>query len=122
MGIRNFFSKMGQGLVKAGRWVGNKVVDGAKWVGKHAKPILQGVLNTLKGSGGVIGAVANLGGNIVDSVKKSTELIPNDNVRNKANEFIDKGSAGFTKIVDKAKDISERAQPYADAAQKLLDM
>lgn len=122
MGLRNFFSKMGQGLAKAGRWIGGKVVDGAKWVGKHAKPILSGVLNTLKGSGGIIGTLGGLGENILNGFKKSAELIPNQDIRRKATEYIDKGSTGFNKLIDGATSMNNKIQPYVDKSQEILNM
>ena len=100
MGIKDFFKKVGQGFKKAGRWVRDKALPA---VGRIVKPVMN-VLSVLPGK---IGMVGKIGSAVTGLLHGATEKIPNQEVRDKLNRYIDKGSGKFQQIVDKGKELSD---------------
>ena len=100
MGIKSFFKKVGQGFKKAGRWIKDKALPA---VGRIVKPVMN-VLGLLPGK---IGMVGKIGSAVTGLLHGATEKIPNQEVRDKLNRYIDKGSGKFQQIVDKGKELSD---------------
>lgn len=100
MGIKSFFKKIGNGFKKAGRWIRDKALPA---VGRIVKPVLN-VIGMLPGK---IGMVGKIGSAVTGLLHGATEKIPNQEVRDKLNNFIDKGSGKFQQVVDKGKELSD---------------
>lgn len=94
------YSKLGNGIKKAGRWVRDKVLP---VVGRIAKPVLN-IISALPGKLGMIGKV---GSAVTGLLHGATEKIPNQGIKDKLNRYIDKGSDKFQHVVDKGREISD---------------
>lgn len=112
-GIKRFFSKIGNGLRKAGRWDKDKVFP---VVGRIAKPILN-VIGALPGH---IGMVGKIGSEITGILHQATDQIPNNNARDKLNKIIDKGHEGFNRVVDTGQHYAERVNDTVDRGKRMI--
>ena len=113
MGIKKFFSKIGNGLRKAGRWVRDKVFP---VVGRIAKPIMS-VLGALPGH---IGMVGKIGSAVTGILHNATEKIPNEKIREKIDNVIDKGKQKFDTIVDTGQHYAERANDTVNRGREIV--
>ena len=102
MGVKKFFSKIGNGLKKAGRWIRDKAIP---FVGRIAKPILSGIA-ALPGN---IGLVGKLGSAMVGIATGVVDKIPNDKLRNQMNDWIKHEANLGREGIRKATDIAQRA-------------
>ena len=114
MGIKKFFSKVWGGIKKAGRFVKDKVFP---IVGRIAKPIL-GVLSALPGKLGLIGNIGSAAANVLHNV---TNSIPNENAKQKINDFIANNNEKFQNVVDRGKNFSERVNNNIDQVKKTYE-
>ena len=114
MGIKNFFRKIGQGLKKAGRWIKDKVFP---VVGRIAKP----VLNIIGALPGKIGMIGKIGGIATDILHNAASQIPNENAKQKINNFIATGNEKFQGVIDKGKGFAERVNGGIDQARQSFE-
>ena len=83
MGVKNFFKKIGKGIVKAGRFIKNKAIP---FVGRLAKPILNGI-SMLPGK---IGYIGKLGSALSGMAESIVPKIPNEDMHRKVGGRIDR--------------------------------
>ena len=100
MGIKKFFSKVWNGIKKAGRFVKDKVFP---VVGRIAKPILN-IIGALPGK---IGMIGKIGGIATDILHNVTNQIPNENAKQKINNFIADKNEKFQNVIDKGKGFAD---------------
>lgn len=101
MGIKNFFKKVGNGLKAAGRWVRDKAIP---FIGRLAKPVLN-VVSALPGKIGMIGKIGSAVAGVASSAAKQ---IPNANVRNKVQGWIEHERNLGREKLGNIRDIAER--------------
>ena len=114
MGIGGFFKRIGSGISNAAgkalnfaKNVGGKVVTGAKYIGKAAKPVMNfasKVTGLTEKIPGMIGDVSKLISGGLEKANKWIEMIPDSGVKDKLKEY----SGGAEKIIDKGKQFAER--------------
>lgn len=131
--IKNFFSRVGNGIKSGATKVWNGVRNGIGYVGRIAKPLSSmalgagSMLGRLPGTVGLIGKALQGGGAVLKSL---TDSIPNGAVKEKLNNAIDKGLTVGNNMVNKAQGyantISNTGQNYlysgANIANKVGDL
>ena len=138
MGLGGFFKKIGS-AVKSGaskalqtaKHIGGKVLTGVKYIGKHAKPIIN-VAKTVAGLGqyipGGIGDIFGLVDKGLNKVNEWIDMIPDSKIKDKLKEY--SGDASNIKdtvrgIVDsggkKVGEIIDRAKPWIDSAENITN-
>ena len=114
MGVKNFFKKIGKGIVKAGRFIKNKAIP---FVGRLAKPILNGI-SMLPGK---IGYIGKLGSALSGMAESIVPKIPNEDMRRKVGGWLEnerrighktfeKFKSGAESLKDTMDDIKNRYQ------------
>ena len=118
MGIKNFFRKIGQGIKKGGRWVWNGIKKAGRWakdnILPHAINAGKTVLNILGLLPGKFGMFGKIGGAIANGIGDIVNTIPNEDVKQKVNNFIARGNEKFQGVIDKGKDYAEDANRIAN--------
>ena len=123
-----FFGKLFGGIKR----IGSKILSPIKKVGKFAVNVGRKAIGGIgKGLGligmlpGKLGAIGRVGNTVVNGVKGIVDAIPNEKAKNAINGAIDQG-------VDKAKEYSdeavrkatrfkERAEPWVNFGNKVVD-
>lgn len=132
-GIKNFFSRIGNGIKKGATKVWNGVKNGIGYVGRVAKPLSSmaigagSILGRIPGVVGTVGKALQGGGAILKSL---TNSLPNSSVKDKINNAIDRGLNTGNNVVNKAETIantvSNTGQQYlhagANIANKIGDL
>ena len=147
MGLGSFFGRVWSGAKGLGRKIGSlarnvggKILQGAQWVGRHARPIMGAIRKGIKYAGGLPGVVGTVGKLVDDGIGKFEEMVdeyvPEGKVKDllrgatgrvkelsgtgqrKANELIGKGNEyigqNVTPVIDKAEDILNRGERFAN--------
>lgn len=109
MGLKKFFKK-------AGSWVKDKFHKAKNAVVKFAKPVVKVVKNVTDWIDKTpLKPIADkLTGGLYSTVKGAIDLIPDGDVKNNANKFVDQAK----KRVD---DVSGKVGQYQDQARTLID-
>ena len=115
MGLKSFFSNIGQKVGKFAGKVWNGVKTAGKFVGKVAKP----VLSTMAALPGKVGWLGRLGSAGIEFAKNIIDRIPNQTAKDKLNQFVDKGQNLMNKAEDKAQTIAGKIAPYGEAGMSL---
>ena len=138
MGLGNFFRKIGSGIASGAqkawsgaKYVGGKVLDGAKFIGKAAKPVInvaQKITGLTDKIPGMIGEVSKLVSGGLDTAKKWIDMVPEGSVKKKLEEL----SGGADDLVKRGEEtalrggkliggLSDKASPWIGLAGKIAD-
>jgi len=147
MGLGSFFGRVWTGAKNLGRKIGSfaknvggKIIQGARWAGRHARPIMGAIRKGIKYAGGLPGVVGTVGKLVDDGIGKFEELVdeyvPEGKAKDflrgvtgrvkewsgtgqrKANELIDKGNkyikTNVEPVINKGDDILNRAEKFTN--------
>ena len=131
--IKNFFSRIGNGIKSGATKVWNGVRNGIGYVGRIAKPLSSmalgagSILGRIPGTVGLVGKALQGGGAVLKSL---TDSLPNSSVKEKINNAIEKGlnygNSAINKAQNYANTISNTGQNYlyagANIANKVGDI
>lgn len=110
MGIKSFFSKIGNGLKAGYNWVRNTAVP---FVQNKVLPAVSRIIKPALGFAsmlpGKIGQFGKIGQGIADTVTNIADKIPNAGVRDKITGFVNKINDKVQGGVNKGQDIANRA-------------
>lgn len=140
MGLGNFFGRVWTGAKNLGRKIGSfaknvggKVLQGVRWVGKNARPIMGAIRKGIKYAGGLPGVVGTVGKLVDDGISKFEEIVdeyvPEGGVKNflrgvtgRAKELSSTGQRKAKDVIDKGnKYIKDNVEPVIDKGENILN-
>ena len=126
MGIKNFFRKIGQGIKKGGRWVWNGIKKAGRWAKDNVLPVVGQIagtgLNILGALPGKIGMFGKLGSAAFNALHNITNSIPNEDVKQKVNDYLATGNEKFQGAIDKGIDITNRINGGINQARQTYEI
>lgn len=124
MGVFSILGRIGKSLLKGGG-IG-RLVKGAVNVGKKVfskvSPLVKKVFGIAKKVPSVIGNISDKRDQVANGVKDMVGMLPDSKIKDKIQGIVDRGDQITKDVVDRGKQISDKAQPWVDAGQKIMDM
>ena len=128
MGLGSFFRGAWDKVKKVGGKIGGAIKNGARVVGRIAKPvanIISGVSGFLAGAPGKIGQIAGVVRKGIDGARKLIDLLPDSKFKtkleegsDKADDIVNKGEKFVSHYADKGKEYTPFLDRVSDVVQK----
>lgn len=122
MGILSILGRIGKFALSGGgigRLVKGAVNVGKKVLGK-VSPLVKKGFGFIQKIPGFLGIAKKKKDQITDDIKDAVGKLPDSQIKDKLQNMVDRGDKAVDKVFDKGKDITDKAMPWVQAGQNIM--